>query len=135
MIRRPPRSTLDRSSAASEVYKRQQYTPLRTPFVREVTSAGAFETYADMGDLPWPVQNAGKEGGGGTDARAGGRRASKRHGGGAAPGPAAPKRGFSTGLFSPDDAHGAGYSASGVRTFQVVCPTRPVRIHAYGCPR
>ena len=28
---------------------RKQYTPLRTPFVREVTSAGAFETYADMG--------------------------------------------------------------------------------------
>ena len=27
MIRRPPRSTLDRSSAASDVYKRQQYSP------------------------------------------------------------------------------------------------------------
>ena len=27
MIRRPPRSTLDRSSAASDVYKRQVYTP------------------------------------------------------------------------------------------------------------
>ena len=26
MIRRPPRSTLDRSSAASDVYKRQGYT-------------------------------------------------------------------------------------------------------------
>src|SRR5678810_486888 len=26
MIRRPPRSTLDRSSAASDVYKRQPYT-------------------------------------------------------------------------------------------------------------
>ena len=26
MIRRPPRSTLDRSSAASDVYKRQLYT-------------------------------------------------------------------------------------------------------------
>src|SRR5678815_761773 len=26
MIRRPPRSTLDRSSAASDVYKRQDYT-------------------------------------------------------------------------------------------------------------
>ena len=25
MIRRPPRSTLDRSSAASDVYKRQEY--------------------------------------------------------------------------------------------------------------
>src|SRR5678816_382941 len=28
MIRRPPRSTLDRSSAASDVYKRQQYGDL-----------------------------------------------------------------------------------------------------------
>src|SRR5678816_1158691 len=32
MIRRPPRSTLDRSSAASDVYKRQLLAPaLRTP--------------------------------------------------------------------------------------------------------
>src|SRR5678815_5745373 len=29
MIRRPPRSTLDRSSAASDVYKRQQYMDAR----------------------------------------------------------------------------------------------------------
>ena len=29
MIRRPPRSTLDRSSAASDVYKRQPKTNLR----------------------------------------------------------------------------------------------------------
>ena len=28
MIRRPPRSTLDRSSAASDVYKRQESIPL-----------------------------------------------------------------------------------------------------------
>ena len=28
MIRRPPRSTLDRSSAASDVYKRQEYAVL-----------------------------------------------------------------------------------------------------------
>src|SRR5678809_762616 len=32
MIRRPPRSTLDRSSAASDVYKRQDYRP--EPFSR-----------------------------------------------------------------------------------------------------
>ena len=31
MIRRPPRSTLDRSSAASDVYKRQLLWPLVTP--------------------------------------------------------------------------------------------------------
>ena len=29
MIRRPPRSTLDRSSAASDVYKRQDYAAKR----------------------------------------------------------------------------------------------------------
>ena len=29
MIRRPPRSTLDRSSAASDVYKRQDYEGVR----------------------------------------------------------------------------------------------------------
>ena len=29
MIRRPPRSTLDRSSAASDVYKRQEGAPVR----------------------------------------------------------------------------------------------------------
>src|SRR5678815_270815 len=34
MIRRPPRSTLDRSSAASDVYKRQiQSSPLSSPFL------------------------------------------------------------------------------------------------------
>ena len=31
MIRRPPRSTLDRSSAASDVYKRQVIVPVSGP--------------------------------------------------------------------------------------------------------
>src|SRR5678815_3278893 len=31
MIRRPPRSTLDRSSAASDVYKRQACAPIKEP--------------------------------------------------------------------------------------------------------
>ena len=37
MIRRPPRSTLDRSSAASDVYKRQEYTVPENPdgYLRE----------------------------------------------------------------------------------------------------
>ena len=36
MIRRPPRSTLDRSSAASDVYKRQiQGTPIEAPNIPE----------------------------------------------------------------------------------------------------
>src|SRR5678816_85750 len=34
MIRRPPRSTLDRSSAASDVYKRQVYTGASAETVR-----------------------------------------------------------------------------------------------------
>ena len=33
MIRRPPRSTLDRSSAASDVYKRQGYKYATTPLL------------------------------------------------------------------------------------------------------
>lgn len=61
---------------------RKQYTPLRTPFVREVASAGAFETYADMGDPPWPVQNAGKEGAGGTDSRTGAVQVNQMNAGG-----------------------------------------------------
>src|SRR5678815_4514509 len=36
MIRRPPRSTLDRSSAASDVYKRQIYTCPMHPQIRQV---------------------------------------------------------------------------------------------------
>lgn len=47
------------------------YTPLRSAFCGETPSDGAFETYADMGDVPWPVQNAGKVGAGGTDSRTG----------------------------------------------------------------
>ena len=33
MIRRPPRSTLDRSSAASDVYKRQEINKLKTSYI------------------------------------------------------------------------------------------------------
>ena len=39
MIRRPPRSTLDRSSAASDVYKRQQLRDVKTEL--DVTQVGA----------------------------------------------------------------------------------------------
>lgn len=47
----------------------KDYNPLNTPFTREVPSDGSFETYADMGATPWPVQNTGKEGAAGTDAK------------------------------------------------------------------
>ena len=45
MIRRPPRSTLDRSSAASDVYKRQD---LYVPIVREIQE----RTGAPLGEVP-----------------------------------------------------------------------------------
>jgi hypothetical protein len=49
----------------------KEYTPMRAPFCRDVPSDGAFEEYTDMGAAPWPVQNAGKMGSGGTDGRTG----------------------------------------------------------------
>lgn len=49
----------------------KEYQPLRSAFAREVPSTGAFEVYADMGTTPWPNQNAGKAGAGGTDSRTG----------------------------------------------------------------
>lgn len=49
----------------------KNYSPLRKAFTREAPSDGAFELYGDMGALPWPNQNSGKAGLGGTDARTG----------------------------------------------------------------
>ena len=49
----------------------RSYTPMRSAFVAPRASDGAFEVYADMGAPPWPTQNAGKQGPGGTDARTG----------------------------------------------------------------
>jgi phage major head subunit gpT-like protein len=60
---------LERQVRVGFLAGRKMYSPLRDAFVREVPSDGAFETYADMGTLPWPTQNAGKMGAGGTDAR------------------------------------------------------------------
>ena len=47
------------------------YVPRRAPFVREAPSDGAFESYADMGAVPWPNHNEGQVGAGGTDGRTG----------------------------------------------------------------
>ena len=60
----------------------QDYTPLRSRFVRETPSDSAFETYTDMGDVPWPVQNAGTQGSGGTDGRTGAQIVNRMNEGG-----------------------------------------------------
>ena len=68
MIRRPPRSTLDRSSAASDVYKRQggkavkvtvtvveaETTGPETPFIN--TPAGAFQLYLSLIHISEPTR-------------------------------------------------------------------------------
>lgn len=48
---------------------KKTYTPLRSAFVEEPPSDGAFETYADMGSAPWPVASDGQPGPGGVDPR------------------------------------------------------------------
>src|SRR5678816_2345959 len=57
MIRRPPRSTLDRSSAASDVYKRQREDPVHVGIVRRIQLAqrvpGALEDRG--GDVPLDI--------------------------------------------------------------------------------
>ena len=52
MIRRPPRSTLDRSSAASDVYKRQA----ESPRVRLMPFPGGGDNRLDGGELDLPTQ-------------------------------------------------------------------------------
>ena len=52
MIRRPPRSTLDRSSAASDVYKRQKEEGLRSvPGVGPVLTTTLFANLPELGTL------------------------------------------------------------------------------------
>ena len=61
MIRRPPRSTLDRSSAASDVYKRQALNPAPILDLMERTlRAGGFEVAIayDRSGLDKSVQEA-----------------------------------------------------------------------------
>lgn len=58
------------------------YKPLRHFFARETSSSGAFEIYSDMGSVPWPTLNAGKQGSGGTDSRTGATVAGRTNAGG-----------------------------------------------------
>lgn len=58
------------------------YSPLRSAFVNETSSDGAFETYADMGAIPWPSQNGGQPPGTGTDGRTGAPQVGGLHEGG-----------------------------------------------------
>lgn len=60
---------LERQVRVGFVAGASQYTSLRGAFAREVPSSAAFESYADMGAPPWPVNNAGKQGPGGSDER------------------------------------------------------------------
>lgn len=61
---------LDSTARTGLVVGAKSYTPLRSAFVEETQSSKAFELVTDMGAPPWPVQNAGKLGAGGLDARA-----------------------------------------------------------------
>lgn len=72
---------LERSVRVGFLAGGKEYRPLRSPFVREVPSDGAFESYADMGMLPWPIQNAGMMGAGGTDSRTGATVTNRMSGG------------------------------------------------------
>ena len=58
-----------------------QYTVKRTPFVQDHDSGGDAEDYTNMGNVPWPTQNAGKPGDGGTDGRTNAPQAGKLRGG------------------------------------------------------
>lgn len=72
---------LERSVRTGFLVGGKDYRPLRSLFVREVPSDGAFESYADMGMLPWPIQNAGSMGPGGSDSRTGGTVVNRLSGG------------------------------------------------------
>lgn len=60
----------------------KEYTPLRSAFVDETSSDGAFEIYADMGAVPWPSQNGGQTPGTATDSRTGAAQVGGLHEGG-----------------------------------------------------
>jgi len=64
------------------VGQKQSHVPLRGAFCQEYPSKKAFEIMASMGALPWPIQNGGKLGSGGVDARTGAQKTGGLHEGG-----------------------------------------------------
>lgn len=72
MITRPDIvAHLERGARMGFLNGQKQYTPLRSAFVEETPSDGAFEFHADMGAVPWPANVAGQAPGTGTDGRTG----------------------------------------------------------------
>lgn len=61
----------------------QNYVAKRSIFTRTTSSTGAFESYGDMGAVPWPMRISGQGGSGGTDSRTGAPTVSGIHAGGA----------------------------------------------------
>lgn len=73
---------LEKSIRTGFLLGAKDYTPLRSAFVRETPSDGAFEDYADMGASPWPIQNSGKAGPGGTSSETGAVKVNRLNSGG-----------------------------------------------------
>ena len=73
---------LERGMKVGFLNGQKTYTPLRSAFVDETTSDGAFETYADMGATPWPAQVSGQNPGTATDGRTGAPSVGGLHEGG-----------------------------------------------------
>lgn len=61
--------SLERGMRSGFLKAQKAYVPRRSAFVRSAPSDSAFEVYGDMGAVPWPVQNGGQGGDGGTDGR------------------------------------------------------------------
>lgn len=62
---------LERGMRVNFLKGNKEYSPIRSGFCRDIPSDGAFETYADMGAVPWPNQIGGQAAGTGTDGRLG----------------------------------------------------------------
>jgi phage major head subunit gpT-like protein len=74
---------LERNIRTGFLLGRKDYTPMRSAFMGMRPSDGAFEDYADMGTTPWPRQNAGKQGAGGTHGETGAVKVGQAGAGGA----------------------------------------------------